>query len=76
VAKGFKNKLSAGISDYVVKQYIQLLKKLLTHIYNASLESEIFPDKLKIDKIIPLHKKEDTQDIQNYRPIVSLSVFF
>ena len=78
VAKGFKNKLSAGVDeipDYVVKQCITFLKEPLTDIYNTSLESGIFPDKLKISKVIPLHKKGDTRDSQNYRPIASLSVF-
>jgi hypothetical protein len=60
VAKGLKNKRSAGIdeiSDYVVKQCIKLLKKALANIYNASLESGIFPDQLKIAKVVPLYKK-------------------
>jgi len=54
VAKGLKNKLSAEIDEipeYVVKQCIKLLNKPLANIYNASLESGIFPDQLKIVKI-------------------------
>jgi hypothetical protein len=67
VAKGLKNKLSAGIDeipDYVVKQCIKLLKKPLANIYNASLESGIFPDQLKIAKVIPVYKKGDKKDVQ------------
>ena len=78
VVKGLKNKLSAGIDeipDYVVKQCIKLLKKPLANIYNASLESGIFSDQLKIANVVPLYKKEDKIDIQNYRPIALLSVF-
>jgi hypothetical protein len=51
---------SAGIDDipdYVIKRSIQVLKKPLTNIYNASLESRIFPDQLKVAKVIPLLKK-------------------
>jgi hypothetical protein len=59
----------------VVKQCIKLLKKHLASIYNASLVSEIFPDQLKIAKVVPLYKKEDKRDIQNYRPIALLFVF-
>jgi hypothetical protein len=58
VVKGFKNKLSAAIDeipDYVVKQCIKLLKKPLANIYNASLESGIFVDLLKIAKVVPLY---------------------
>ena len=78
VAKGLKNKLSAGIDeipDYVVKQCIKLLKKPLANIYNTSLESGNFPDQLKIAKVVPLYKKGDKRNILNYRPIALLSVF-
>jgi hypothetical protein len=73
-----ENKLLAGIDeipDYAVKQCIKLLKKPLANIYNTSLESGIFPDQLKIANIVPLYKKGDTRDIQNYRAIALLSVF-
>ena len=33
------------------------------------LESGIFPDSLKIAKIIPLYKKENINSITNYQPI-------
>jgi len=59
----------------VVKQCIKLLKKTLANIYNASCESGIFPDQLKILKVVPLYKKGDKRDIQNYRPIALLSAF-
>jgi hypothetical protein len=78
VAKRLKNKFateSDDIPDYVVKQCIDYLKKPLTDIYNSSLESGIFPKQLKIAKVIPVHKKGNKRDINNYRPIVSLSVF-
>jgi hypothetical protein len=78
VARSFKNKLTAGIHripDCVVKECIELLKIPLTNTYNASLESGIFPDKLKIAKVIPLHKKGDTNDIYNYRPNALLPFF-
>ena len=78
VARCLKNKSSAGIDgihNYIVKQCIELLKVPLTNIYNASLESGTFPDKLKIEKVIPVHKKGDTRDINNYRPIALLSIF-
>ena len=36
---------------------------------NQSLLTEIYPDKLKIAKVIPLFKKDDTLLMDNYRPI-------
>jgi hypothetical protein len=78
VAKSLKNKFatgSDGIPDYVINQSIDYLKKPLTSIYNLSLEAGVFPEQLKIAKIIPVHKKGNTRDINNYRPTASLSVF-
>ena len=40
-----------------------------------SLLTGVYPDLLKIAKIIPIHKGGSTQDINNYRPI-SLLLFF
>ena len=41
----------------------------LTTIINLSLQSGIFPDKLKIAKVIPLFKMGDSTLIENYRPV-------
>ena len=40
---------------------------------NQSLCTGIFPDKLKIAKVIPLYKKDDNKSFGNYRPISLLS---
>jgi hypothetical protein len=56
--KHLKGKLSAGIDeipDYVVKRGIEAIKKSLAHIYNASLEFGIFPDRFKIAKVKPFY---------------------
>ena len=78
MAKILKNKLTAGIDEipeYVVKQCIEQLKVPFANIYDASLESGIFPDKLKIVKVIPIHKKGGVREVSNYRPISLLPVF-
>jgi hypothetical protein len=45
LTKGLTGKHSAGydIPECLVKQYIQLVKKLQTHIYHLSLNSGVYP---------------------------------
>jgi hypothetical protein len=77
LTKSLKGKPSAGyheIPKYVVKQCIKYIKKPLVHIYNASLWSGTFPDRLKIAKVIPLHKNGSIHDAKKYRPISVLPV--
>ena len=40
-----------------------------------SLDTGTYPDKLKIVKVIPIHKRDCTQDLNNFRPISLLSIF-
>ena len=40
-----------------------------------SLDTGTYPDKLKIVKVIPIHKGGCTQDLNNFRPISLLSIF-
>ena len=47
----------------------------LCNLINKSFESGVFPDFLKIVKVIPIHKGNSTQDMNNYRPISLLSIF-
>ena len=41
----------------------------MTTTVNQSLTTDIFPDNLKLAKVIPLFKKGDPTSINNYRPI-------
>jgi hypothetical protein len=78
VTKSLKGKSSPGFDDIpesLVKQCIQYIKKPLTHIHNISFKSGTVPDRLKIAKVKPLFKKGDIHDVQNYRPISTLSGF-
>ena len=47
----------------------------LCHIINTSLSTGNYPDKLKLVKVIPIHKGGSTQDLNNFRPISLLSMF-
>ena len=66
------NKTSSGIdniSNKLLKQIKPIIVQPLTLIINQSLASGIYPDKFKISKVTPLHKKDDQTAISNYKPI-------
>ena len=78
IVKSFKSKMSSGFDEipmFLVKKCILFIAEPLTRIFNESLNSGIFPDKLKIAKIIPLLKKGDHTKMDNYRPISLLPAF-
>ena len=58
-----------GISSAMLKIIINEITPSLTLIINQCLTTGIFPDKLKIGKIIPVYKKGNNKLIDNYRPI-------
>ena len=45
------------------------ISKYLSIIFNASFAIGIFPEKLKVAKFIPIHKKDFKLGCSNYRPI-------
>ena len=68
---------SPGFDDIpseLLKLSINHISKVLQHIFNASFENGIFPSRMKIAKVIPIHKKGNHLDVNNYRPISLLPV--
>ena len=53
----------------LIKEYISYP---LSKIINASFSSGIFPQKLKLSRIVPVFKQGDKYNPSNYRPISSL----
>ena len=66
---------SDDISPRVVKKTIFYFVDPLCNISNKSISTGIFPDSLKVAKVVPLYKKKCKQNIDNYRPVAILSVF-
>lgn len=67
-----KSKTSSGhdnISSILLKRISQPVSIPLALIINQSLKTGIFPDSLKLAKVIPIFKKDDTTIFDNYRPI-------
>ena len=59
----------------LLKIITDLIIEPLCKIITNSFSSGIFPDALKICKVVPIHKGESTQNVNNYRPISLLSIF-
>lgn len=72
-----KNKSTdlSSISVIALKHISSLISSPFAIIINKSLEAGIFPNSMKIAKIIPIPKPGDPCNINNYRPISILPVF-
>ena len=64
-----------GVSTKFLKETINNIIQPITHIINKSLCTGIFPDQMKIAKVIPIYKSSDQCNLQNYRPVSLLSAF-
>ena len=77
IVQKLKNSKATGLDDIdtsTLKLVIHDILPALTHIINLSLSSLTFPKSWKLSKIIPLLKKGDPLNPQNYRPVALLSV--
>ena len=64
-----------NIDMVIVKQVIDYIAKPLAHVCSKSFECGVFPDNMKVAKVIPLFKAGDRSLFSNYRPISLLSQF-
>ena len=53
----------------IIKKLLEFIAQPLTEIINGSLLSGIYPDLLKLAKVIPIFKTGDSTNFSNYRPI-------
>lgn len=74
VSKTLKSKKSCGIDGVplcVVKDTEPFLRILYCNLFNAVLKASM-PEMWRLARVIPLHKKGNKNDINNYRPISNL----
>ena len=76
IIQKLKNKKSSvkDIPVHVYKKIAYIIAPVLNKLINESVHSGIFPDILKIARVIPLHKSGSKKDVNNYRPISILPV--
>jgi len=72
IVKELASKNSAdidGMSSKMVKFIAREISIPLSHIFNLSLDSGTFPEKLKRSRVIPIFKSGSKLECDNYRPI-------
>ena len=72
VVNKFSNKTSLdchGFSMTLVKQIITNIVKPITYICNMSFELGVFPDLMKVAKVLPIFKSGLNNVYTNYRPV-------
>ena len=73
--KGGKSPGFDEINYDIVKQNFNSLLVPLKYIFDLSLKSGTFPEKMKIVRVTPVFKSGDTSLMTNYRPISVLPCF-
>ena len=64
-----------GIPVVYIKKAAEFISQPLSYIFNTSISLGIFPDEMKIAKVISLFKSGDHELVSNYRPISLLPTF-
>ena len=64
-----------GIHSKVIKLTFNCFIEPLVHIFNLSIAQGVFPDELKVARVVPIYKSQDQKVLNNYRPVSVLPVF-
>jgi hypothetical protein len=78
IINNFESKTSTDNTDLsmsIIKKVANCITFPFTHICNKSFSNGIFPDKMKVAKVIPLFKSGEKNIFTNYRPVSLLSQF-
>ena len=64
-----------AISPKLLKHILPSILKPMVRILNISLEEGVFPDEMKIARVLPLYKSDDPMIANHYRPVSILPAF-
>ena len=63
------------IPPKIIKWAPHIFAPILLVVYNKCFELGYYPSSMKVAKVVPIHKKGDKNDFDNYRPISILIQF-
>lgn len=78
IVKNFKPSASVdiyGISSHLLKSVIDCVIEPLVYLINECLSEGIFPNVLKLSRVVPIYKKGDKSCPSSYRPISLTPIF-
>ena len=77
IIEKLKNKttLDTKISAIKLASDYPKFNQALANIITSSFEEGIFPNELKLARVVPIHKEGSKTDVSNYRPISLLTSF-
>ena len=59
----------------VLKYISNIVSPILSELINKAVTEGVFPQSLKVARVIPLYKGGDATNVKNYRPISILPLF-
>lgn len=63
-----------GLGSIIIKKIAFAIAHPLQIIFNTSISTGRVPDSMKIAKVIPLYKKDESDLFSNYRPVSVLPI--
>ena len=68
-----KTSQSNNIATKLIKEYFDIFATILVEGFDKCMHNSTFPKSFKISKVMPVYKKHEPYDKNNYRPISILS---
>lgn len=75
MTKGLQKACKKSIDMALIKEVIFSFVSPLTYICNLSFQMGVFPNDMKLTKVIPIYKNGDKHSMANYRPVSLLPQF-
>ena len=58
-----------SIPNSILNSVKDIIARSLTDLFNASIQTKLFPHDFKVARVTPIFKNGETDDPGNYRPI-------